>query len=211
MTELKSQTKKIIKKLKDHYGEFDSFLDHKNVFELLCAVCLSAQCTDERVNMTTPALFKKYPTAKKMAAAKLSDVEKIIKSCGFYKNKAKNLIKMAQDLEAFHGGEVPDNIEDLTKLAGVGRKTANVVLGQWFGKADGVVVDTHVKRITNLLGLTTKSDPEKIEKDLNELVPNKHWNQFSLWLIQHGRDTCVARRPQCAECLVNKYCNYARG
>lgn len=208
ITDLKAKTKKICALLKKKYDIINGFLDHKNEFELICAVCLSAQCTDERVNMTTPALFAKYPNAKKLSEAKLSDVEKLIKSCGFYKNKAKNLILMSQRMISHHDGQVPDNIEDLTQLAGVGRKTANVVLGQWFGKPAGVVVDTHVKRITNLLGLTKKQEPEKIELELNELVPKKYWDTFSLWLISLGRDTCVARRPQCQDCILKKHCEH---
>ncbi len=206
--ELKVRTKKIVSKLKNYYGDIKCFLKHKNAFELICAVCLSAQCTDDRVNMTTPALFKKYPTPEKLAAAKLSDVEKLIKSCGFYKNKSKNLIKLAQRLVSHYGGEVPDNIDELVYLAGVGRKTANVVLGTWFDKPAGVVVDTHVKRICYLLGLTKNTDPEKIEKELNILVPKKYWNNFSLWMISHGRETCIARRPQCPKCILKDECQY---
>lgn len=208
--DLKLKTKNIIRKLKDRYGELECFLTHKNAFELLVAVCLSAQCTDERVNMVTPALFKAYPHALALAQAKHKDVEKIIKSCGFYKNKSANLIKMAQALVLEHGGEVPDKMNDLVKLAGVGRKTANVVLGNWFGKSEGVVVDTHVKRIVNLLGLSSQTDPVKIEQDLNLIVPRKYWDNFSLWLIAHGRETCIARRPLCSKCILRMNCNYAQ-
>ncbi|MDD9898529.1 MAG: endonuclease III [Candidatus Melainabacteria bacterium] len=206
--DLKQRTKNIIQKLKDYYGEVKCFLRHRNLFELICAVCLSAQCTDERVNMTTPNLFKKFPDAASMAAAKQTEVEKVIKSCGFYKNKARNLIKMSQRIMSHHGGTVPNSIEELTQLAGVGRKTANVVLGTWFGKPAGVVVDTHVKRIVNLLGLSSNKEPEKIEQDLNQLVSKKYWHDFSLWLISHGRETCIARRAQCAKCILKKHCNY---
>lgn len=206
--ELKKKTLAVVKKLKDYYGEVKCFLTHKNAFELICAVALSAQCTDERVNMTTPLLFRKYPTPEKMAAAKIEDMEAIIKPCGFYKNKSKNLINLAQRLVSHYNSEVPDSIEELTTLAGVGRKTANVVLGNWFGKPAGVVVDTHVKRIVNFLGLTKNQDPVKIEQDLNKLVPKKHWDAFSLWLISHGRETCIARRPQCDKCMLNKYCDH---
>ena len=206
--DLKQRTKNIIQKLKDYYGEVKCFLRHRNLFELICAVCLSAQCTDERVNMTTPNLFKKFPDAASMAAAKQTEVEKVIKSCGFYKNKARNLIKMSQRIMSHHGGTVPNSIEEFTQLAGVGRKTANVVLGTWFGKPAGVVVDTHVKRIVNLLGLSSNKEPEKIEQDLNQLVSKKYWHDFSLWLISHGRETCIARRAQCAKCILKKHCNY---
>ncbi len=205
---MKFKSKAIVSKLKNYYGEVKCFLKHKNVFELICAVCLSAQCTDDRVNMTTPALFRKYANAEKLAEAKLTDVEKIIKSCGFYKNKAKNLVKLAQRLVSHHGAEVPDSIDELTQLAGVGRKTANVVLGTWFNKPAGVVVDTHVKRISGLLGLTKNTDPEKIEQDLNVLIPKKYWNNFSLWLISHGRETCIARRPNCPKCILKDECEY---
>lgn len=206
--DIKAKTRAIIKKLKDYYGPVKCFLYHRNLFELICAVCLSAQCTDDRVNMTTPALFKKFPTAAKMAAAKQSEVEKLIKSCGFYKNKARNLILMSQRIMSHHAGQVPNSIEELIQLAGVGRKTANVVLGTWFNRPAGVVVDTHVKRISTLLGLTKNQDPGKIEQDLNKIVPKRHWHDFSLWLISHGRETCIARKPQCHKCLLNKYCNY---
>ncbi len=210
-TQLQAKAETVCKLLKKRYGHIDGFLHHSNVFELLCAVCLSAQCTDERVNMTTPVLFAKYPNPEKLAAAKQADVERIIKSCGFYKNKARNLILMAQRLVSHHNSEVPRTIEEMTKLAGVGRKTANVVLGQYFGASAGVVVDTHVKRITNLLGLTKASDPEKIEIELNKVVPTKYWDQFSLWLISLGRETCVARRPSCEDCLLRTNCSYAQG
>lgn len=206
--ELKAQARKVIKILKDKYGTIRCFLTHKNVFELLCAVILSAQCTDDRVNMTTPALFKKYPSADKLAKAKLADVERLIKSCGFYKNKAKNLIAMAQRVVGVYGGEIPDTIEDLTSLGGVGRKTANVILGEWFNKPAGVVVDTHVTRISNLIGLTTKKEPVKIEQDLNAIVSQKDWSQLSLLFIHHGRETCIARRPQCQRCELAKICDY---
>lgn len=206
--ELKAKTRKIVKKLKDYYGEVECYLTHKNAFELICAVALSAQCTDERVNMTTPALFKKYPDPFSMAKAKIEDLEKLVKSCGFYKNKSRNLKNMAIAIVNNYRGEVPDRMEDLVKLAGVGRKTANVVLGNWFNNPDGVVVDTHVKRICNLMGLTKNSDPVKIEQDLNQIVPKKFWDAFSLWLIAHGRETCIARRPQCDKCMFAKLCDY---
>ena len=204
---LKTKTLKIVKKFKSYYGEVECYLRHKNAFELICAVALSAQCTDDRVNMTTPALFKKFPDPFSMAKAKIEDLEKIVRPCGFYKNKSRNLKNMAIMLVNEYNSEVPSKMQDLVRLAGVGRKTANVVLGTWFKKSDGVVVDTHVKRITGLLGLTKNKDPEKIEQDLNMLVPKKHWDQFSLWLIAHGRETCIARRPQCDKCMFNKLCD----
>ena len=204
----KKKVDAVIKILKKKYGVVKTFLTHKNAFELVCAVSLSAQCTDDRVNLTTPALFKAFPSPKKMASATQVEMEKLVKSCGFYKNKARNLIRMAQQLTENHGGEVPDTIEELTELAGVGRKTANVILGAWFNKPEGVVVDTHVKRITNLLGITDKQDPVKIEMELNELVPKKYMDMFSLWLILHGRETCIARRPQCQGCILLKHCDF---
>lgn len=206
--ELKLKTRKIVKKLKDYYGEVECYLTHKNAFELICAVALSAQCTDDRVNLTTPALFKKYPDPFSMAKAKQEDLEKIVKPCGFYKNKSRNLKNMAIKIVNQFQGEVPDKMEDLVQLAGVGRKTANVVLGNWFNKSEGVVVDTHVKRICNLIGLSSNSDPVKIEQDLNKIVPKKYWDDFSLWLIAHGRETCIARRPQCNKCMFAKLCNF---
>lgn len=205
---MQARTKLIIKALKKRYGTIKCFLKHGNAFELICAVCLSAQCTDDRVNKVTPNLFKKYPSPEKLAQAKQGDVENIIKSCGFYKNKARNLIKMSQRLVSVYDGEIPDNIDDLVKLAGVGRKTANVVLGTWFNKPDGVVVDTHVKRITKLLGLTRSEDPVKIEQELNQIISKKYWDVFSLWLISHGREVCVARRPKCQICDLRKFCDY---
>ncbi len=206
--ELKAKTNKVIKILKAKYGDVKTFLTHKNAFELLCAVSLSAQCTDDRVNLTTLELFRKYPTPEKLAVASLKDVERVIKSCNFYRNKAKNLIKMANQLLEHHNGEVPNNIDDLVLLGGVGRKTANVILGAWFNEPEGVVVDTHVLRITNMLGLTDKKEPVKAELDLNELITRKVRDQFSLWLIKHGRDTCIARRPKCTGCELNKLCDF---
>jgi len=205
---IKKDVKNLIKILEKRYGNVECYLSHANAFELLCAVILSAQCTDDRVNLTTPALFTRYPSAEKLALAKLPDLEAVVKSCGFYKNKAKNLKAMAERLVSHHAGEVPDTMEELTALAGVGRKTANVVLGEWFKKPAGVVVDTHVSRITQLLGLTKEKTPEKIEQDLNKLIPKKYWAIFSLWLIAHGRETCIARRPQCERCMLKDICEY---
>ena len=200
----------LIERLEEKYGEVECYLSHSNAFELLTAVILSAQCTDERVNLVTPALFSRYPTPQKLALAKISDLENVIKSCGFYKNKAKNLKAMAERLVSHHNSEVPDTMEELVALAGVGRKTANVVLGEWFKKSAGVVVDTHVSRITRLLGLTEEKTPEKIELDLNKLVPRKYWDIFSLWLIAHGRETCIARRPRCESCMLSDICRSSK-
>jgi endonuclease III len=190
------------------YPEAKCALNYETPAQLLFATILSAQCTDVRVNLTTPALFAKYPGPAEMAAAKPGTLEKMIYSTGFYKNKAKSLIGAAKAIMHEHGGELPRTMEELTQLPGVGRKTANVVLGDAFGIQMGVVVDTHVRRLTNLMGLTEQQDPEKIEQELMEIVPKKHWTKFSHWLILHGRSTCIARRPNCEECPVRKYCDH---
>jgi len=174
------------------------------------ATILSAQCTDVRVNMVTPALFQAYPDPAAMARARQSDVETIIKSTGFFRNKAKNLIAMAQALVAQHGGQVPRTMAELHALPGVGRKTANVVLGNAYGVTEGITVDTHVARISRLLRLTRHEDPVKIEQDLMELVPRKDWTLVSHLLISHGRTICIARRPRCGECTVAPLCPSAR-
>jgi endonuclease-3 len=203
---LKQRVRKITTILKRTYPDVTCALDHKSEFQLLAATILSAQCTDERVNMVTPALFKKYPTPAKLAAAPQEDVEQIIQSTGFFRNKATSLRGMAQALVDDHAGEVPRELDALVKLPGVGRKTANVVLGTVFGIPSGVVVDTHVKRISNLLGLTTSENPEIIERELMELLPKAEWIDFSHRLIHHGRRICIARRPKCLECPLLKVC-----
>jgi endonuclease-3 len=170
------------------------------------ATILSAQCTDARVNMVTPILFAKYPDAFALARAKQADVEEIIKSTGFFRNKTKSLIGMAQALVAIHQGDVPRSMEELRVLPGVGRKTANVVLGNAFGINEGVTVDTHVTRLSLLLGLTKHDDPLKIEQDLMKLFPRKRWALLSHLLIFHGRQVCVARRPRCGDCVVAELC-----
>ena len=180
-------------------------LRHDNPFQLLVATILSAQTTDERVNMVTPELFRRYPTAPDLAAANPDDVEKIIQSTGFFRNKTKSLIAMAQALEERFGGEVPSRLEDLVTLPGVGRKTGNVVLSVDFG-LPGLPVDTHVGRISRLLGLTTQTDPVKVELELNELVPPQERGKLSLRLILHGRRVCIARRPRCEDCVLNDFC-----
>lgn len=181
-------------------------LYHNSPFELLIATILSAQCTDVRVNMVTPVLFKQYPSAKKLSEAKQTEVEKIIHSTGFYKNKASNIINCAKAIHEEYKNELPRTIEELTELPGVGRKTANVVLGNAFNLNYGVVVDTHVKRISNLLGLTKSANPEKIEEDLMKLFPQENWTELSHLMIFLGRKTCIARRPKCEECILNKIC-----
>jgi endonuclease-3 len=181
-------------------------LDHHNAFELLAATILSAQCTDTRVNLVTPVLFARYPDAAALAVADPADVEDIIRPTGFFRNKTRSLIGMAQALIADHRGEVPATMDQLRVLPGVGRKTANVVLGNAFGMNDGVVVDTHVARLSARLGLTRQTDPIKIERDLMALVPREHWALLSHLLIFHGRRVCVARRPRCPACVLASFC-----
>ncbi|MFK7820408.1 MAG: endonuclease III [Planctomycetaceae bacterium] len=202
----KKQARSVVRVLKKTYPVADCALDHESAFQLLAATILSAQCTDERVNMATPALFKKYPTPEKLAKGKQKDVEKLVKSLGFFRAKAANLIGMAQGLVNDHDGEVPQDLDALVNLPGVGRKTASVVLGTFFGIPSGVVVDTHVRRISNLLGLTTSQNPIIIERDLMAALPKKEWIQYSHRIIHHGRAICIARRPQCNECPLLKLC-----
>jgi endonuclease-3 len=204
--DLRQRARKIVSALKKSYPDAECALTHTTAFELLVATILSAQCTDERVNMVTPDLLRKYPTPQSLSQARQRDVEKIIQSTGFFRNKAKNLIGMARGLVESHEGEVPQDLDDLVRLPGIGRKTANVVLGTAFGIPSGVVVDTHVKRITRLLGLTTETNPEKIEQDLMQVVSKKEWINFSHRLIHHGRRICIARRPKCEECPLLKLC-----
>lgn len=196
----------VYERLKKLYPDAHCELNHSNPFELLVATILSAQCTDVRVNMVTPALFKKYPTAQKLAKAKLEDVEEIIKSINFFRNKSKSLIGCAQMLQELHTGEVPRTVDDLIELPGVGRKTANVVLGNAFNINTGIVVDTHVKRTSHLLGLTKQTDPEKVEIDLMKIFPNETWTELAHLLIFLGRRTCIARRPQCDLCVLKDLC-----
>ena len=196
----------ILKRLKRAYPDAKCALDHENPYQLLAATILSAQCTDARVNMVTPVLFKAYPTPAKLAQARQPDVEEIIKSTGFFRNKAKSLIGMAQAVVADHGGQIPRTMEELHALPGVGRKTANVVLGNAYGINAGITVDTHVTRLSNLLGLTAHKDAVKIEHDLMPLVPQKDWTIISHLLILHGRAICIANRPKCGECVLNDLC-----
>ena len=204
--ELKRRVRQIIARLKREYPDATCALQHSNALELLVATILSAQCTDARVNMVTPHLFAKYRTAADYAAADPQVLEKEIQSTGFFRNKTKSIIGMAQALVERHGGEVPETMEELTALPGVGRKTANVILGTWFRKNEGIVVDTHVHRLSRLLELTKQDDPVKIEQDLMVLVPREDWTWFSHTLIQHGRGVCIARRPRCADCVLNRLC-----
>lgn len=196
----------VLKRLKARYPDARCALDHQSPYQLLVATILSAQCTDVRVNMVTPALFQRYPTAHQLARANPAELEEMIKSTGFFRNKTRSLIGMAQAVVADHAGELPRTMEELRKLPGVGRKTANVVLGNAFGIDEGIVVDTHVTRLSQLLGWTTNSDAEKIEEDLMKLFPKKEWTLLSHLLIFHGRQVCIARRPQHQICVLNDIC-----
>jgi endonuclease-3 len=196
----------ILSRLKALYPDAKCALEYRNPYELLCATILSAQCTDVRVNMVTPALFARYPTAFELARAKPADVEEIIKSTGFFRNKTRSLIGMAQAVVADHGGEIPRTMEELRKLPGVGRKTANVVLGNAYNINVGVTVDTHVTRLSRRLGLSREADPEKIELDLMQQFPRESWGLLSHLLIFHGRNVCIARRPRCGDCILAQLC-----
>jgi endonuclease-3 len=204
--ERKARARKIIARLKREYPDATCALQHRSALELVVATILSAQCTDARVNMVTPHLFAKYRTAADYAAADPRVLEKEIQSTGFFRNKTKSIIGMAQALLERHDGEVPHTMAELTALPGVGRKTANVILGTWFRQNEGVVVDTHVQRLTNLLKLARQDDPVKIEQELMEIVPREDWTWFSHTLIHHGRQVCIARRPRCADCVLNQLC-----
>ena len=203
---LKAHASLVYDRLHAEYPDAHCALDFTSAFELLSATILSAQCTDKRVNMVTPALFARYPNPAVFAAAQQEDVEEIIKSTGFFRNKAKSLIGMATGVVERHGGEVPSDMDALVKLPGVGRKTANVILGNAFGRNDGIVVDTHVTRLSNRLGLATGSDAVKIERALMPLFPRQHWTLLSHLLIEHGRQVCVARVPRCGECILADIC-----
>jgi len=202
----KARVAKIIAGLQKAYPNAHCELDHSNPLELLIATILSAQCTDKRVNMVTPQLFKKYRTAQDFAEARLPELEEEIKTTGFYRNKAKSITKATRNIVEKHGGKVPNTMEELIALGGVGRKTANVVLGNAFGINTGVVVDTHVARLSQRLGLTKEKDPAKIELALMNLVPQEQWALFSHWLIWHGRRRCYARSPDCPNCEIKSVC-----
>lgn len=182
-------------------------LNHRNAWELTVATILSAQCTDVRVNLVTPVLFKKFPTPKAIAAASLPEIEELIRSTGFFRNKAKSIQGAARIVVEEFGGKVPKTMEEILRLPGVARKTANVVLGSWYGIASGVVVDTHVMRLSRRLELTDHTSPEKIELDLVKIIPPDRWINFSHELIHHGRQVCLARKPRCVDCTLEKLCN----
>lgn len=200
----------ILEILNEKFGKPECALKYNTPFELLVAVILSAQCTDVRVNIVTSEMYKKVNTPEQFANLPVEEIEEMIKSTGFYRNKAKNIKLCSQQLLNEYNGEIPQEIDKLVKLAGVGRKTANVVRGEIWGLADGITVDTHVKRLSNLIGLTKNDDPIKIEQDLMKIVPRDSWIDFSHYLILQGRDKCIARRPKCQECEISGYCTYGK-
>ena len=197
---------KVVRRLRKGYPNAECALNYESPFQLLIATILSAQCTDERVNIVAAGLFARYPTPEKLAVAPITSIEKLVQSAGFYRNKAKNIKACSQALVRDHGGEVPQDLPSLVELAGVGRKTANVVLGTAFGIASGVVVDTHVGRISRRLGITTETDAVKAEKDLMRRLPKKEWVLYSHRMIHHGRQVCKARKPICDGCLMDDIC-----
>jgi endonuclease III len=196
----------ILRRLRVRYPDVRCALHHQNPLQLLIATILSAQCTDERVNLVTPALFKKYRTASDFATARPAQLEAMIRSTGFFRNKARSIRNCCKAIVDKHGGKVPETLDQLIQLDGIGRKTANVVLGVAYGKAEGIVVDTHVMRLSRRMGLTRQTTPEKIERVLMRLVPRKDWIDFSHLLIWHGRKRCTARRPDCIQCEVTDLC-----
>lgn len=205
---MKKRTAEILARLDEKYTtEYKCYLNHDSAWQLLIATMLSAQCTDARVNIVTKDLFQKYRSPEDFARADLKELEQDIKSTGFYHNKAKNIISCCKDLVEKYGGEVPNSLEELTSLAGVGRKTANVIRGNIFHEPS-VVVDTHVKRISNKLGFTKEDDPEKIEYDLMKELPKDHWILYNIQIITFGREICFARNPKCEECFLTEYCKY---
>jgi endonuclease-3 len=204
--ELTARTKKIISRLRKIFPDPKIALEHRDPLQLLVATILSAQCTDERVNQVTPGLFKKYRSAKDYAQANVAEFEQEIRSTGFFRAKAKSITNCCKQLVEKHGGKVPQTMEELVQLPGIGRKTANCVLGGAYGIPSGVVVDTHVRRLSQRIGLSKQDDPEKIEFDLMQIVPKKDWIDFGNMLIWHGRRTCQARKPNCPECVINDLC-----
>ncbi len=204
--EIEERVKKIIRILRQEYPSPQTALHYRTPFELLVATILAAQCTDERVNKVTPGLFQKYPTVEAFARARQEELENDIRSTGFFRNKARNIIALSKKLVEEYGGRVPDSMEELIKLPGVARKTANIVLASAFKKAEGIAVDTHVRRLAGRLGLSRQTLPEKIEKDLMAIVPREDWLDFNFLLVEHGRKICQARRPRCEECVLRELC-----
>ena len=206
MTDKKKHALRVVRQLRKDYEDAHCALDHDTPLQLLVATILSAQCTDARVNIVTKDLFGRYPTSFDLAKAPIRSLEKLVQSTGFFRNKAKNIKAACQALVQEHDGEVPQNLDDLVKLPGVGRKTANVVMGTAFGIPTGVVVDTHVGRISRRLGLTDLKDPVQVERDLMALIPKKEWIAYSHRMIYHGRSVCKARRPDCESCNFARFC-----
>jgi len=206
LAEKKEWAHEVVRRLRVEYPDAECALVHRNPYELVVATVLSAQCTDEMVNKVTPGLFRRYPTPGRLGRARQESVERLIHSTGFYRNKAKNIRGLGKRLDEEFHGEVPRTMDELLSLPGVARKTANVVLGVAYRIAEGIVVDTHVKRITKLLGLTRQTDPVKVEKDLVKLLPKEDWIDVSHLLIWHGRKVCVARRPRCDACVLADRC-----
>lgn len=202
----KERAKQIITTLKKQYGLKNTALKYKTIHQLLVATILSAQCTDKRVNIITQELFEKYPDIGSLAQAELENIETIIRSTGFYHNKAKNIINASKMIVEEFNGKVPDTMQDLLKLPGVARKTANIVLTDGYGKNEGIAVDTHVKRLSNKLGFTKSKDPDKIEKDLMKIISKEEWKNVTNVLINHGRNTCIARNPKCDICAIKEMC-----
>lgn len=202
----KNKAIEMIKKLKETYPDATCSLDFTTPFEMVVAVILSAQCTDERVNKVTPNLFKRCKTIEDFANIDIKDLENMIRSCGFYKNKAKNINLCAKQIIENFNGEVPQTMDELLTLAGVGRKSANVILLEAFGRAEGIAVDTHAKRISNKIGLSSHSDPEKIEQDLLKIFPKEYLKDVNHLFVWHGRNTCIARKPLCEKCTIKDYC-----
>lgn len=205
-TDLKKRTAQVIKRLRKAYPDAHCALEHSDPFELLVATILSAQCTDARVNIVTADLFRKYRGPEDFVKVPQQELERDIHSTGFFRNKARNIKAASQRIIEVYGGQIPRTMAEILTLGGVARKTANVVLGNAFGIASGVVVDTHVSRLSQRLGLTKEKTPEKIERDLKELVPKKDWVMFSHWLIYHGRQVCNARKPKCGQCVLADLC-----
>ena len=205
---LKKDAKKVIEILKDYYPDATCSLDFKTPFQLVVAVMLSAQCTDERVNKTTPALFERCKSIQDFADIDIHELENLIHPCGFYKNKAKNIKLCAKQVLENFGGVVPHTMQELTSLAGVGRKSANVIMLEVFGIANGIAVDTHAKRIANLTGMSDQKAPAKIEQDLIKLLPKEYLKDVNHLFVWHGRNTCIARRPKCNTCPIKEYCRY---
>ena len=202
-----ARVRTILDRLAEHYPDAVCALHHRNAWELMVATILSAQCTDVRVNLVTPALFRRFPTPQAMTKASQGEVEELVRTTGFFRNKAKNIIGAAQRLVSDFGGQVPQTMEQLLTIPGVARKTANVVLGSWYKIALGLVVDTHVMRISQRLELSKESAPEKIEQDLMRLIPEQGWIDYSHRIIHFGRETCIARKPRCADCFLEDLCN----